>query len=533
MTADRPAPPGRRSAAPRRAADAAARRARRCSARCSPGAAPASAHAALTGSDPQAGRGGRQAPRAGRRSPSPRGRAVATTRIRVLDPDGKRVDTGTATADRRRGSATVRRRAARRAARRHVHRRLAGGLRGQPPGRRRLHLLHRRALQDHRRRCPSRTGRRRARRHAVRHRRGTSRTPGSSLLVGGCGLRPGLLAARRAASGRMQRLVVARLDRRSPPPPSRCCCCAAPYTGSGQLGDVFDLDGLRAGARRPGRAPRWCPGCCCSPPPRCSSPCCSGPYAEARGRARRSRTWPSGSPSAARSSPSGSPRPGRWPSTPRPGSSRASRCRSTYVHLLAVAAWLGGLAALLVALYRAPGIERAAVRRFSRIAFGSVLVLVATGHLPVLAAGRLVVARSTDRATGSCCCQDGLVVLLVGRGLDLAAVDGRLSGRPGPDAAATAATGRRARRAPVAAAAGAVRADRRRRDPGRECRAVAEAARPSDPRTGRANSPGSGPPWRPPAKKRCATPTRSGPGCAARCWPRRGRRGRCWPSPPC
>ncbi|RCH66503.1 hypothetical protein DT019_22730 [Streptomyces sp. SDr-06] len=49
------------------------------------------------------------------------------------------------------------------------------------------------------------------------------------------------------------------------------------------------------------------------------------------------------------------------------------------VHLLAVAAWLGGLVTLLVALYRAPGIERAAVLRFSRIAFWSVIVLVATG----------------------------------------------------------------------------------------------------------------------------------------------------------
>ncbi|MBY8865661.1 copper resistance CopC/CopD family protein [Streptomyces sennicomposti] len=52
------------------------------------------------------------------------------------------------------------------------------------------------------------------------------------------------------------------------------------------------------------------------------------------------------------------------------------------VHLLAVAAWLGGLAALLVALYRAPAdrpVEPAAVRRFSRLAFGSVVALIATG----------------------------------------------------------------------------------------------------------------------------------------------------------
>lgn len=49
------------------------------------------------------------------------------------------------------------------------------------------------------------------------------------------------------------------------------------------------------------------------------------------------------------------------------------------LHLLAVAGWLGGLAALLVALYRTPDITAGAVRRFSRLAFGSVLVLAATG----------------------------------------------------------------------------------------------------------------------------------------------------------
>ncbi|MEU1404204.1 copper resistance protein CopC [Streptomyces sp. NPDC005728] len=52
------------------------------------------------------------------------------------------------------------------------------------------------------------------------------------------------------------------------------------------------------------------------------------------------------------------------------------------LHLLAVAAWLGGLTTLLVALFRAPAetpIEAAAVRRFSRLALGSVTTLVATG----------------------------------------------------------------------------------------------------------------------------------------------------------
>jgi copper transport protein len=52
------------------------------------------------------------------------------------------------------------------------------------------------------------------------------------------------------------------------------------------------------------------------------------------------------------------------------------------VHLLAVAAWLGGLTTLLVALYRAPAdtpVPARAVRRFSRVAFGSVVALVLTG----------------------------------------------------------------------------------------------------------------------------------------------------------
>ncbi|MER5438326.1 copper resistance protein CopC [Streptomyces sp. NPDC002790] len=49
------------------------------------------------------------------------------------------------------------------------------------------------------------------------------------------------------------------------------------------------------------------------------------------------------------------------------------------LHLLAVATWFGGLTTLLVALYRVPTIEGSVVRRFSRVAFCSVLVLVATG----------------------------------------------------------------------------------------------------------------------------------------------------------
>ncbi|MFF0012978.1 copper resistance CopC/CopD family protein [Streptomyces sp. NPDC005374] len=53
---------------------------------------------------------------------------------------------------------------------------------------------------------------------------------------------------------------------------------------------------------------------------------------------------------------------------------------SAVLHVLAMSVWLGGLAALLAALYRAPTqVPAAVVSRFSRLAFASVTVLVATG----------------------------------------------------------------------------------------------------------------------------------------------------------
>ncbi|MFE1769964.1 copper resistance protein CopC [Streptomyces sp. NPDC059008] len=97
------------------------------------------------------------------------------------------------------------------------------------------------------------------------------------------------------------------------------------------------------------------------------------------------------------------------------------------LHLLAVAAWLGGLAALVVSLYWGPPVERTAVRRFSRIAFGSVVVLVATG---VYQSWRQVGTwhALTDTAYGRLLLlKVGLVVVLVG----IAAVSRRWTGRLG------------------------------------------------------------------------------------------------------
>lgn len=84
------------------------------------------------------------------------------------------------------------------------------------------------------------------------------------------------------------------------------------------------------------------------------------------------------------------------------------------LHLLAVAAWLGGLTALLIALYRTPDITAAAVRRFSRIAFISVLVLTATG---VYQSWRQVGSWSALTGTGYgqlLLVKVGLVAVLVG-----------------------------------------------------------------------------------------------------------------------
>ncbi|MGW0206287.1 copper resistance CopC/CopD family protein [Streptomyces sp. NPDC003233] len=104
------------------------------------------------------------------------------------------------------------------------------------------------------------------------------------------------------------------------------------------------------------------------------------------------------------------------------------------VHLLAVATWLGGLTALLVALYRAPAetpVEAAAVRRFSRSAFGSVVVLVATG---VYQSWRQLGSWSafTDTRYGQLLLvKIGLVALLIG----IASISRRWTGRLADNAA--------------------------------------------------------------------------------------------------
>ncbi|MFI8874859.1 copper resistance CopC/CopD family protein [Streptomyces sp. NPDC055243] len=144
------------------------------------------------------------------------------------------------------------------------------------------------------------------------------------------------------------------------------------------------------------------------------------------------------------------------------------------VHLIAVAAWLGGLAALVVALYFAPSVEAGAVRRFSRVAFCSVIALAATG---LYQSWRQV--GSWSALTGTWYGQlllikVGLVVVLVGIAWISRRWTARIADQAGdmaPEAAAAAvvenraekrAGAKRVEKKPVTVPAGAAGADSKR-----------------------------------------------------------------------
>ncbi|MER5274255.1 copper resistance protein CopC [Streptomyces sp. NPDC002809] len=151
----------------------------------------------------------------------------------------------------------------------------------------------------------------------------------------------------------------------------------SPYTGSGKLGDAFDLDGLKAvldtkpGAALVSRLLLLGAGAL-------FIAVLFGAYAKREDeREKKDLTFGlaiGGTVVAAGIA-------GTWALAEHAstGIQPGIAMPVDVLHLLAVATWLGGLAALLVALYRTPDITAAAVRRFSRVAFISVLVLTATG----------------------------------------------------------------------------------------------------------------------------------------------------------
>ncbi|MFF4424857.1 copper resistance CopC/CopD family protein [Streptomyces sp. NPDC001549] len=109
------------------------------------------------------------------------------------------------------------------------------------------------------------------------------------------------------------------------------------------------------------------------------------------------------------------------------------------LHLMAVATWLGGLAALLVALHKVPGIERAAVRSFSRVAFVSVLVLAVTGvYQSWRQLGSWSALTGTDYGQ-LLLLKIGLVAVLLGIAFVSRKWTARLADAPADDAAATTA----------------------------------------------------------------------------------------------
>ncbi|MFF1355835.1 copper resistance CopC/CopD family protein [Streptomyces sp. NPDC058297] len=107
------------------------------------------------------------------------------------------------------------------------------------------------------------------------------------------------------------------------------------------------------------------------------------------------------------------------------------------LHLLAVAAWLGGLTTLLVALYPAPSIEATAVRRFSRVAFCSVCTLAATGLYQSWRQVGSWSALTGTRYGQLLLLKIGLVAVLVGVAWISRKWTGRLSEDLAPEAAGT------------------------------------------------------------------------------------------------
>ncbi|UDM00906.1 copper resistance CopC/CopD family protein [Streptomyces longhuiensis] len=107
------------------------------------------------------------------------------------------------------------------------------------------------------------------------------------------------------------------------------------------------------------------------------------------------------------------------------------------LHLLSVAAWLGGLTTLLVALYRAPSIEATAVRRFSRVAFCAVSTLAATGLYQSWRQVGSWSALTGTRYGQLLLLKIGLVAVMVGVAWISRKWTGRLSEELAPEAATT------------------------------------------------------------------------------------------------
>ncbi|WP_405714729.1 copper resistance CopC/CopD family protein [Streptomyces sp. NBC_00046] len=372
------------------------------------GAGPASAHAALTGSDPQDGAVVATAPKEVTLTFSEQV-ALGDDSVRILDPDGKRADTGAAPRDLQSGS-TVRYGVS-------LHT-------GLPDG---TYTVAWQAVSADSHPvsgaftfsvgAPSKTAvalpTEKAGGGLVGTLYGIARYAayaGFILLAGGSAF---VLACwQRGAGARpLQRLVV-RGWMTLTVATLAMLLLRNPYTGSGKLADAFDLDGLQAVLdTKPGAA--LVSRLLLLGASALFIAVLFGTYPRREDeREKRDLTFGlaiGGTVIAAGIA-------GTWALAEHAstGIQPGIAMPVDVLHLLAVAAWLGGLTALLVALYRTPDIDAAAVRRFSGIAFGSVVVLAATG---IYQSWRQVGTWSALTGTGYgqlLLVKVGLVALLVG-----------------------------------------------------------------------------------------------------------------------
>ncbi|GGP69426.1 copper resistance protein CopC [Streptomyces melanogenes] len=214
-----------------------------------------------------------------------------------------------------------------------------------------------------------------------------------------------------------------------------------PYTGSGELADAFDLDGLKAVLQTKSGAALSSRLLLLSAAALFIS-VLFGAYAKRENEEKKDLTY--GLAIGGFVVAAGIAATWALAEHASTGIQTALAMPVAVVHLLSVATWLGGLATLLVALHLTPAVERAAVQRFSRIAFWSVAVLAATG---VYQAWRQVGSWSALTGTGYgqvLLVKVGLIAVLLSAAYISRRWTGQLSEHAAPEAEAATIVEQRA-----------------------------------------------------------------------------------------
>ncbi|MFD9790805.1 copper resistance protein CopC [Streptomyces sp. NPDC059070] len=214
-----------------------------------------------------------------------------------------------------------------------------------------------------------------------------------------------------------------------------------PYTGSGQLSDAFDLDGLKAVLQTKSGAALSSRLLLLSAAALFIS-VLFGAYAKREDEEKKDLTY--GLAIGGFVVAAGIAATWALAEHASTGIQTALAMPVAVVHLLSMATWLGGLATLLTALHLTPAVERAAVRRFSRIAFWSVVVLASSG---VYQAWRQIGSWSALTGTGYgqlLLVKLGLIAVLLSAAYVSRRWTGRLSEHTAPEAEAASVIEQRA-----------------------------------------------------------------------------------------